>query len=179
LRVDKVIVNSDFTRRVIDKEYGIKSVVVYPPVDVKKFSGRAKEKIILSVGRFSQLKQAKGQDVLIRVFKKIIEDKSLTGWRLILAGGTEIGSEDWLKSLEIEAKGYPINFVKSPSFNQLADLYARAAIFWSAAGYGIDELSAPDRVEHFGISVVEAMASGTVPLAFDAGGHKEVIESGR
>jgi len=178
LKVNKVIVNSDFTRRIVDEEYDIKSVVVYPPVEIKKLPGRTKEKIILSVGRFSQLKQAKRQDVLIHVFKKMSKDKSLTGWRLVLAGGAEIGSESWLKSLKIEAKGYPIDFVKSPSFEQLADLYSRATIFWSAAGYGINDLLEPDKVEHFGISVVEAMACGAVPIAFDAGGHKEIIESG-
>ena len=63
-RIEKIICNSEFTKKVIDKEYGIESVVVYPPVDIDHIKSKRKENLILFVGRFSQLKQNKNQDVL-------------------------------------------------------------------------------------------------------------------
>ncbi len=47
---------------------------------------------------------------------------------------------------------------------ELADLYARASIFWHAAGLGEDAEDDPNRMEHFGISIVEAMSAGAVPV---------------
>ncbi|MBV1894679.1 MAG: glycosyltransferase, partial [Ilumatobacteraceae bacterium] len=36
----------------------------------------------------------------------------------------------------------------------------------------------PERFEHFGISVVEAMAAGAVPLVFGAAGPAEIVRDG-
>lgn len=93
-------------------------------------------------------------------------DKGLEGWKLILAGGAEIGADDYLNNLKSKAFGYPIEIVESPNFKDLVNLYKKARIFWSASGYGIDEEKEPERVEHFGITVVEAMSAGCVPLVF-------------
>lgn len=177
IRVDKIICNSEFTKKFIDHEYGVESIVVYPPVDINKIKPKRKENIILGVARFSDLLQSKGQDVLIKVFKKMVEG-GLTDWKLVLAGGTEIGAGDYIEKLEGMAKGYPIEIIKSPDFGTLRDLYGKSKIFWSAAGFGEDEEKYPEKVEHFGITVVEAMAAGTVPIAFSAGGHKEIIKDG-
>lgn len=181
LNIDKVVVNSFFTKRVIDGEFGVSGEVVYPPVDVDSFLKRRvnKENIIIFVGRFSQLKQAKRQDVLIEVFKDMVDRGFFKEWKLILAGGVEIGSSIYLKDLKKASSGYPIEFLESPSFDKLVDAYLRSKIFWSASGFGVDEDKSPDKVEHFGITLVEAMASRVFPIAFAAGGHKEIIENGK
>ena len=176
-RIEKIICNSEFTKKVIDKEYGIESVVVYPPVDIDHIKSKRKENLILFVGRFSQLKQNKNQDVLIRTFKKLV-NFGLKEWGLILAGGIEIGVTDYLRSLEKLSEGYPIEIIKSPDFTVLRDLYGKARIFWSASGFGEDEEKNPEKVEHFGITVVEAMSAGAIPVIFNAGGHKEIVKDG-
>ena len=43
-------------------------------------------------------------------------------------------------------------------------------LFWHAAGLGEDPTTNPDRFEHFGISVVEAMSAGAVPMVYEHGG---------
>lgn len=177
IRIRKIICNSQFTKKVIDKEYGVDSMVIYPPIDVSHIKSKRKENLILFVGRFSQLKQNKNQDVLVKTFKKMC-DKSLKDWKLVLAGGVEVGVTDYLKNLEKLSEGYPVEIIKSPDFSVLKDLYGKAKIFWSASGYGEDEEKNPEKVEHFGITVVEAMATGAIPLVFDAGGHKEIIKDG-
>lgn len=175
MRVNTVICNSKFTKKFIDKEYGLKSVVVYPPVDTKNFKPGKKEQLIIYVGRFSQLTQAKRQDLLVRTFKELY-DQGLKDWKLVLAGGAEVGVDSYIDELRESAKGYPITILVSPSFNKLKDLYARAKIFWSASGYGVDEMEEPTKVEHFGISTVEALSSGVVPIVYSSGGPKEIIK---
>lgn len=175
-RIQKIICNSEFTKNVVDKEYGFsdKSVVIYPPVDVASFRPKKKkENIILYVGRFSELAQSKGQEVLVQVFKKM----NLVNWQLVLAGGVEVGADKFLKKLRKKIGSRNIEIMESPSFGELKELYGRAKIFWSASGYGVDEEKEPMRVEHLGITPIEAMSAGVVPIIFAAGGHKETVKN--
>ncbi len=176
MRINKIIVNSKFTKNVIDKEFKTDSFVLYPPVAVNDFKPKKKENIILNVARFSNLLQSKRQDVLIKTFKNFL--KSNSGYKLVLAGGVEVGADEFVQSLEKEAKGYPIEIIKSPDFKSLKSLYAKAKIFWAASGYEVNEINDAKKVEHFGITVVESMASGCVPMIYNAGGHKEIIKHG-
>ena len=175
LKISNIVCNSNFTKSVIDQEYGISSQVLYPPVNTRDFTPQKKEKVIISVGRFSQLQQAKRQDVLIKVFKKMYE-KGLIGWQLILVGGSNIGAGGYVDLLKKEAKGYPIKILENAPFSEVKKLYAKSQIFWSAAGFNIDEEKLPHKVEHFGIAVAESMSAGCVPLVTNRGGHKEIIE---
>jgi glycosyltransferase involved in cell wall biosynthesis len=174
IRINKIVCNSYFTKKFVDGEYGVKSIVIYPPVAVDKIRPKRKKSIIVFIGRFSQLTQAKRQDVLVDVFKKLY-DSGYKDWELVLAGGVEVGVDDYVEKLRHKAKGYPIRIMESPSFGQIKDLYGEAKIFWSASGYGADYNKYPKKVEHFGITVVEAMAGGAVPVIYDAGGHKEIV----
>lgn len=176
-KINFVVCNSFFTKKFIDKEYGVDSLVIYPPVAVKEFKPGKKENIILSVGRFSQLLQAKRQDVLIGVFKDMIKS-GLRGWRLVLAGGVEVGGEEYFEFLERRAGDFPIELIKSPSFEELKKLYGKAKIFWSASGFGVDEEKEPEKVEHFGITTVEAMAAGVVPMVIKKGEAPVIIKQG-
>lgn len=177
-RINSVVCNSVFTKKVIDKEFGVSSRVIYPPVDIEAIKPKRKENIILYVGRFSKILQSKGQDVLIAAFRKICED-GLKDWKLVLAGGVEIGVGNYIKELENLSQGLPVEIIQSPNFDTLKDLYGRSRIFWSASGYGQNELEDPQKMEHFGITVVEAMAGGVVPVIFDGGGHKEIVEDSK
>lgn len=179
IRINSIVCNSKFTKNIIDEEYGVKSIVIYPPVDTLSIKPKRKEKIILYIGRFSQLIQSKRQDILIKAFKKLSKNKMIEGWSLILAGGVEVGVGDYIKKLEKEAQDYPIEIIKSPDYKVVKDLYGRAKIFWSAAGFGVDEKKNPQKAEHFGITTAEAMSAGAVPVVFEAGGFREIIENGK
>jgi len=174
-RINKIIVNSNFTKGFIDEEYGVDSIVIYPPVDTAKFSSGKKENLILFVGRFSQLEQAKNQHVLVQAFKKFF-DLRAGDWELVLAGGVEVGVDGYFNRLQKSAEGYPIKIIKSPDFQELKGLYGRAKLFWSAVGFRVNEAKEPKKVEHFGITVVEAMAAGAIPIVYDAGGYREIVK---
>jgi len=175
-RINKVVVNSKFTKEWTDREYPVESFVLYPPVDVSKLKSKKKENLILYIGRFSQLEQSKGQDILIEAFKNFYDnfDKS---WKLVLAGGSEVGRTDYTENLYQMSTGYPIEIKENVSFSTIKDLYGKAKIFWSAAGYGIDQKLHPEKLEHFGMTAVESMAAGCVPILFKAGGHTETVEN--
>jgi glycosyltransferase involved in cell wall biosynthesis len=57
-------------------------------------------------------------------------------------------------------------------------LYRDAAIYWHANGLQADLERGPEKAEHFGISIVEAMSAQCVPFAFNAGGPREIITHG-
>lgn len=177
LKINSVICNSRFTKGFIDKEYGVKSLVIYPPVAIEEFAPAKKENIILSVGRFSQLQQSKRQDVLIDVFKKM--SNKLKSWKLVLMGGSDVGGGKFVQYLRQEIKGYPIEILENLPFSETKKFYGRSKIFWSAAGYGVNEDKEPEKAEHFGITVVEAQAAGCVPIVQKKGGHKEIIKEGK
>jgi glycosyltransferase involved in cell wall biosynthesis len=177
-RINKIVCNSRFTKEIIDKEYGVDSIVIYPPVGIENIKPKRKENIILYVGRFSKILQSKRQDVLIKAFKKIYNN-GFSDWKLILAGGAEVGNDGCVDELEKLSENYPIEILVSPSYKELKDLYGKAKFFWSAAGFEENETKNPEKVEHFGITVVEAMAGGAVPVVYNAGGYKEVVENGK
>lgn len=175
--IQKIICNSFFTKKIIDKEFGVKSLVLYPPFS-GIFKPGKKENIILSVGRFDNILHSKKQDILIRVFKELINEKKLKNWKLVLVGGVLHG-KDFVKKLKIEAKDFPIEIKTNVTFEELKKLYAEAKIYWHAAGFGENLIQHPERAEHFGISVVEAMAAGCLPIVFNGGGLPEIISDGK
>lgn len=177
-RINKIICNSQFTKKFIDQEFKVNSIVIYPPALVEKIVPLKKQNQIIFVGRFSQLKQAKNHDILINAFKNLY-DSGIVNWKLILAGGIDVGVGDYLEKLKEKSKDLPIEFYENTSFTEISKLYGKSKIFWSAVGYKIDEAKEPEKVEHFGISVVEAMATGAIPLVFNAGGHKEIINNSK
>lgn len=77
------------------------------------------------------------------------------------------------------AQDYPVEIRENPPFADLVELYGKAKLFWAAPGFGINETDEPERVEHFGMSTVEAMAGGCVPIVQAKGGQKEIIVDGQ
>jgi glycosyltransferase involved in cell wall biosynthesis len=174
LKIDQIICNSRFTKNLVDSEYGFghKSLVVYPPVDTAGLKPLRKNKTIISVGRLGEALNNKKQEVLVAGFKQLLANSQTKDWRLIIVGGLKKGDEKYFDLLKKQANGLPVDFVVNASFEQLKNLYGQAAIFWHAAGF---EESRPERMEHFGMVVVEAMAAGCVPVVVNAGGIPEII----
>ena len=169
-----VVCNSFFTKEFIDKSYGVSSKVIYPPVDVKSIKPAEKENIIVSVGRFSQSQlHQKKQEILIEVFKEIY--KKAQNWRLVLVGQLKKEDERYMRRLRKMARGHAIKIDENVSVEKLRQLYSHASIYWHATGFGEDEVKNPERMEHFGISTVEAQAAGAVPIVVGYGGQKEIV----
>ncbi len=170
-RFSHVVCNSNFTKKSIDETFGITSEVLYPPVDVENFKPGKKENIILGVGRFFAPMHPKKQEEMIQAFIKMKSD-----WQLVLIGGvTGEESIESVKQLKKIAKGYNIKIITDSTLDVLKDYYSRAKLFWHAAGFGEDLKRYPEKAEHFGMSTVEAMAAGCVPIVFAGGGQIEIV----
>jgi len=98
-----IICNSQFTAKFQKKISNQKVLVLYPPVDIDKFdSHQSKDNIILSVGRFDNILNAKKQDVLIDAFRSLVVREKINNWKLVLVGGSllEPKNNSYLQYLE-------------------------------------------------------------------------------
>jgi len=167
--------NSHFTKQQIEKSWQTKIDFVHQPyVDVQEFDKQnvTKENIILSVGRFFCQLHSKRQDILVEMFAALHKQLP-SDWRLVLVGQSE--DEEFAKRVHQLAKDLPINFIHQADRNQLIEYYQKASIYWHAAGYEINEEVNPEKVEHFGISTLEAMAAKAIPVVINKGGQKEIL----
>lgn len=179
---DPVICYSDFVRGWILSYWSRDATVIPPPVDIpaEEPDWGAKEKVILSVGRFFTEGHSKRQDIMVRAFRELC-DAGLSDWELHLAGsvhrdGPNAGYYDSVVDL---ASGYPVSFHTGASSDDLRSLYARASIYWHASGFGVSAETRPIDLEHFGMTTAEAMGAGAVPVVFRAGGQPEVVRDGQ
>lgn len=172
----RFLANSEYTKENIIEKWSVQPdriEVVYPPIMVDEFSPGEKENIILNVARFAKPCSAadKGQGRMIETFKRLI-DSGLDGWEFHLVG--EVQSFDYYVELLELAQGYPIFFHKGITFEKLKNIYAKAKILWHMTG--VDFPDEPGAQEHFGMTLVEAMASGAVPISLNRGGPNETIK---
>jgi len=157
-QVDKWLVNSQNVQQRVWKYYRRESTVVYPPVDVEniiKASGEAKKQDYFLI--VSRLVGAKG---IVEAAKAA----SHLGFPLKIAGEAVGFSqvENQLKKI----KG--VELLGGVSDEKLRKLYAEARGFFALA-----------KEEDFGMTPVEAMASGTPVIAFNGGGFRETIVDGK
>ncbi len=176
-RVKKIIVNSDFTKSYIDKALGVNSVVLYPHIEIKAKKTK-KKNIILTVGKFryknTPLDDFKKQKVMIDAFKELVNN-GLKDWEFIIVTGFSSEHKNEFEKLKDEVGEYPVKFFVDKTNDKLWDIYSEAKIYWHAAGFDEDLISHPEFAEHFGISTVEAMGAGAVPVVIRAGGQKEIV----
>ena len=174
---DVLVANSVFTQGWVQQLWQRSSEVLHPPVSMR--TAGAKEQVVLGVGRFFPRGQghSKKQLELVQAFRVLV-DGGLSGWTLHLVGGCSDTGRDYLETVRAAAAGYPVELHVNALGSELDALYARASVYWHAAGLGEDAQQHPDRLEHFGISTVEAMSAGAVPVVLRAGGLVETVRDG-
>jgi glycosyltransferase involved in cell wall biosynthesis len=157
---DKIIVNSNFTKKNAEQIYH-KSVqaVIYPAFDIvnnHQNITHQKENFIFTVARLTKFKRI---DNLIKAFAKLT-DQNL---QLVIAGNGEEKSNlaKLVEKLKLKNR---IIFLGTISDEKLKQKMQTAKIFISTS-----------RDEPFGITIIEAMACGTAVIADSSGGPKETI----
>ncbi|MEI6532698.1 MAG: glycosyltransferase family 4 protein [Candidatus Roizmanbacteria bacterium] len=172
------ICNSNFTKHHLTK-WGINAEVLYPLISDQYLHNTTikKEKIILSVGRFFEHLHSKRQDISISYFKELLKSNiEFCDYTLILAGGLKEEDEMYYKKLQTLAEGNTnITFRPNISYEELLELYKKSEFYWHFAGYDINDEQYPERVEHLGITPIEAMANGCITCCYATGGPKEII----
>lgn len=137
----------------------------------------ARKKVILSVGRFVSTGHIKNQLEIVEAFREFVTSapEISNGWRLVLVGS--VNDRDYLSKVKDACAGLDVVLATQASFEELRNFYREASIYVHASGYGRDPLTESELFEHFGIAVAQSLASGCLPLVFDAGGPKEIVEA--
>jgi len=147
--VDHFIANSHFIARRIKKVYGRDADVIYPPVDVDRFTlHEKKDDFYFTASRMVPYKRI---DLIVEAFSRMPEKKLV-----VIGDGSEMAKIKSKATANVEILGYQPNEV-------MEDYMRRAKAFVFAAE------------EDFGITPVEAQACGTPVIAFGKGGALETI----
>ncbi len=149
-RVDHFIANSHFVAERIRKYYRRNAQVIYPPVNIHKcYSNPQKENYYIVVSRIRPYKKV---DLIVRAFNQLKLPIKI------------IGGGEYLNTLKKIAKPN-IQFLGEISDEEKYKYLSRAKAFIHP------------QEEDFGISAVEAMASGCPVIAYGSGGVLETIEN--
>jgi glycosyltransferase involved in cell wall biosynthesis len=167
------IANSEFTASWIYKYFKTNNYnVIYPPAFKYVNQNYAtKKNLIIYVGRISYDKRI---DVLINCFMQNYKTY-FKEFEFHIIGFLQPGNEYYYNSLLKQIEGSNIEIKKDLTYNELAIEYNDASYLWHAIGYDIDKNS-PYFMEHFGITIVEAMANGLIPIVYDAGNPGLIIK---
>lgn len=150
-RVDAFIANSEVVKQRISKYYKRDATVIYPPVDIDRFEvGRRVSDYFLTGGRLVPYKRF---DLVIRACNALKLPLKIYG---------KGPAEKFLQSIA----GPTVTFCGKVSDVERKKLYQGARAFINP------------QEEDFGITVVEAMASGRPVIAYGKGGATETVQPG-
>lgn len=163
-----VLTNSEFSRRAIFNEFGVDPIVLQPPVDVDTFRNAAlssdvREDSILVVSRFHTTKKVENAIHLARLLKQRGIGKNVK-----IAGNISPNDAAYFSYLNDLVRQYDLEdfltFEVNVKFERLLDLMRLSKVYFH-----------PMPGEPFGISTVEAMSAGLIPVVPDIGGHTEFV----
>jgi glycosyltransferase involved in cell wall biosynthesis len=170
--------NSKFTNKYLKEYWNIDGEVVYPPSSViaeieEDIEFLSKKQRIIIVGRIVPDKKI---DEMIDIYlnNKIYN----TGYHLLVVGNTDTEFNWYLNRLKEKINGHDeISIHTDVGITELKQYYLESEIFWHAKGIGVKDVN-PLEMEHFGMTTVEAMACGCVPVVINKAGQKEIVEHG-
>lgn len=152
-----LISNSKFIQDSIKHNFSKDSTVIYPPVELELFKNNLqKENSAITVSRYSQ---EKNLEFAVDVFSGLDVNYTIIGNTKTRVN--ELYHEKLAAKLQnLKSK---ITLLKNIERSQVVESLKRSKIYFHASP------------ETFGISVVEAMASGCIPLVPDNSAHKETV----
>lgn len=182
-----VFVYSQFVAEHLEKEFTkhrfqpLPIQILSPPiVPVRVQDPAHKRRMILSVGRFFARFHNKKHLEMIRAFRRLGAEGGPPGWELHLAGAVhgEFEHREYFLQVLEEARGSQVRIHANPSAVDLERLYNEASIYWHATGFDEDLSKHPEKHEHFGMTTVEAMSAGCIPVVVGKGGPAEIVADG-
>ncbi len=188
---DLILSNSEFTQHYTQARWPVargRLAVLRPPIGrVHVAQGEQtapplshKVKQFLSIGRFNPTMHTKNQPLIIDTFLEAAErNPALRDWRLVLVGtvGPHAHERSYFArcvSLAGSSNGR-VTVKGNVSSMEITALLSRSFGYVHATGAFLEPEIAPERCEHFGLAIVEAMAHGCLAAAYHRGGIWEIV----
>jgi glycosyltransferase involved in cell wall biosynthesis len=170
--------NSQFTQEHLLSRWKRESYIVYPPIPQHIVSKKEKKQNqIISIGRFVDPAKghSKNQFELLKAFERLCSESSKE-WHLYMIGGVDNRNRNYYhKVMQRAAKsGLTISVIPDCPDELKIELLSTSKFFWHGAGLKVHPRK-PERMEHFGISVVEAILNKCIPLVHINGGPSEIV----
>lgn len=144
-------------------------IVIPHGIDISKFTPSHAPKPTIRIGVFGRIRPSKGIDLLIDAAIPVLRDFPTA--KLIICGETTPKFQPYLDAqLEKVAKSgvsEQVEFIGKVEFSTLPALYRSMSL-----------VCAVSRNEGFGLTPLEAMASGVPVLTSEAGAWKDIVENG-
>lgn len=154
-----LIANSRFTQESIKRKFGKDSTVIHPPVNLSSFMlPDKKEKNVITISRFSQ---EKNLEFAINVIDEIDTNYTIIGNTKTKIN--EIYYENLLTKIKNHKQNTNISLLKNISRDKVISNLINAKVYFHASP------------ETFGISVIESIAAGCIPIVPDNSAHKETV----
>lgn len=162
------LANSHFTADAITSHLKTTAKVLYPPVSTKFFQNDSdtweshqRENLVVTVGRITEDKNI----IAIPQIANLLREEDI---QFIIIGFAH--SESALMRIRLEIQRLNLNekiiVLTDVSRAEMKNILRRAKVYLH-----------PPTIEHFGISIAEAMALGCLPVIYDIGGAREFVPS--
>lgn len=153
-----LISNSKYIHDSIKKKFGKYSEIIYPPVDLGEFEKKVtKENKVITIGRYSQEKN----------FEFILDVMDGIEVPFFMIGNTKTKTnEAYYDNLTVRARqktSKNTRLLKNIERSEVIKHLLAAKVYFHAAA------------ETFGISVVESIAAGCIPIVPDNSAHVETV----
>ena len=166
-RSNLILTNSRFSREAIMQAFpSLRPNILYPPVDTERFSSaynqpfHSRESKVLVVSRFSSEKRIENAVKIAELLRGKVKFE--------LVGSLVPANRPYFKRLKemIDNLGLTqkVNLTPNVTNQELVDTMSKSTIYLHTM-IG----------EHFGVSIVEAMAAGLIPIVPAYGGCSEIV----
>jgi len=149
--------------------------VLYPPVQTDRYTPRPKRNVILNVGRFFKGSHNKKHIPMIRAFRSSWSRVSPAGAAPCGRRGGRQRARRLPGAREARGRRAARAHPHRPALRRAETIVRGGGDLLHASGYGESVSRNPIRFEHFGITTVEGMAAGAVPVVIGKAGQTEII----
>ncbi|WP_454021117.1 glycosyltransferase [Azospirillum sp. Marseille-Q6669] len=188
---DAVVVNSRYTAGAVEKLLKVYNVaprpvyVLSPPVPVPSEEQQARilsekpwdteKALAVNIGRFMAGGHNKRQDIVLHLAERAQNEKLPVNFELY--GGLNSSADDqaFFAGLVEQATRIKAQLRMNAARSEIETALTNALLYVHPCGMGCYPGFKPEQVEHFGITVVEAMGYGAFPLVYKWGGPAEIV----